>query len=131
MWGDGNPNFGRTVPGSSYDPDTLTGWGKRGYDWEFSTGVQRELFPRTSLSAGYFRRWYGNFVITDDRAVSASDYTTFSMTAPAAEPRLPTAGSTITGLYNLKPEAFGRPSDSYVTFATITANRSSIGTASM
>jgi hypothetical protein len=79
-----NPNFGRPVPGSSYDPDTLSGWGKRGFDWEFSTGVQRELLPRTSISFGYFRRWFGNFVITDDRAVTASDYSTFSIAAPNA-----------------------------------------------
>ena len=25
-----------------------TGWGKRGYNWEFSTGVQHELMPRVS-----------------------------------------------------------------------------------
>lgn len=112
-----NPNFGRPVPGSRYDPDTLSGWGKRGFDWEFSTGVQREILPRTSLSVGYFRRWFGNAVITDDRAVTASDYSTFGITAPNTDPRLSTAGSTITGLYNLKPEAFGRPSDNYVTFA--------------
>jgi hypothetical protein len=51
-----NTNFGQAVPGVTYDPDTLSGWGKRAFNWEFSTGVQHELFPRTSLSVGYFRR---------------------------------------------------------------------------
>ena len=112
-----SPTFGLPARGSTYDPDTLTGWGKRGFDWEFSTGVQRELFARTSLSAGYFRRWFGNFIITDNRAVTAADYTQFSLMAPGTDPRLPTAGTVITGLYNLVPSAFGRPSDNYVTFA--------------
>ena len=49
-----NPNFGRPLPGSSYDPDTRSGWGERCFDWEFSTGVQRELLPRTSLAVGLF-----------------------------------------------------------------------------
>ena len=112
-----SPTFGLPARGSTYDPDTLSGWGKRGFDWEFSTGVQRELFARTSLSAGYFRRWFGNFIITDNRAVTAADYTQFSLVAPTTDPRLPTAGTEITGLYDLTPAAFGRPSDNYVTFA--------------
>jgi hypothetical protein len=32
--------FGTVVPGTSYDPDLLNGWGKRFYNWEFTTSVQ-------------------------------------------------------------------------------------------
>jgi hypothetical protein len=44
-----NPNFGTVVPGLTYDPETLKGWGRRDFNWEFSTGVQRELLARTSI----------------------------------------------------------------------------------
>lgn len=112
-----NPSFGLPVRGSSYDPETLSGWAKRENNWEFSTGVQHELPRSMALSVGYFRRWYGNFIVTDNRAVAASDFTTFSLTAPNTDSRLPNAGTVVSGLYNLTPAAFGRPSDNYVTYA--------------
>ena len=52
-----NPNFGKvTGGGSKWDPRTLEGWGVRGYNWEFSAGVQREVIPRVSVDLTYFRR---------------------------------------------------------------------------
>ena len=68
-----NQNFGRATGGNVYDPAILEGWGVRGYNWEFSAGVQHEVLPRVSLDVSYFRRWYGNFFVTDNRAVSPSD----------------------------------------------------------
>ncbi len=112
-----NSNFGTSVPGNNYDPDTVTGWGKRPFDWEFSGGVQHELVTGVSLSVDYFRRLFGNFVVTDNRAVSAADYNAFSIVAPS-DPRLPGGGGyTVSGLYNLNPSRFGVPADNYVTFA--------------
>ncbi len=112
-----NQDFGSSRPGVSYDPDTLSGWGKRDYNWQFSAGIQHELFPRISMDVSYFRTSFGNFVVTDDRAISAADFDTFSITAPS-DPRLPGGGGyVIPGLYNLKPSAFGRPASGLVTFA--------------
>ena len=48
--------FGTVVAGTSYDPDLLNGWGKRFYNWEFTTSVQHELAPRLSLNVQYARR---------------------------------------------------------------------------
>ena len=113
-----NPAFGSARPGATYDRDLLRGWDKRTANWEFSAGVQHELFARTSLDAAYFRRSYQNFWITDNRAVSASDFDRFTITVPS-DARLPGGGGyPVSGLYDLKPETFGRPADNFVTLAS-------------
>jgi hypothetical protein len=113
-----NPAFGSSRPGAVYDPDLLRGWDKRTANWEFSAGVQRELFARTSVDAAYFRRSYQNFWIIDNRSVSASDFDRFTITAPV-DSRLPGGGGyTVSGLYDLKPASFGRAADNFVTLAS-------------
>ncbi len=103
-----NRNFGGTNPGASFDPDLLGGWGNRFYNWEFSASVQRELVPRVSADIGYFRRWFGNFQVTDNLSVEASDFDEFSIVAPN-DPRLPGGGGyTVGGLYNVNPSKFGQ-----------------------
>jgi hypothetical protein len=112
-----NPDYGSLRPGTTYDPDVLRGWGKRQNNTEFSAGVQRQILPRVSLDVSYFRRWFGNLLVTDDLAVSPSDYDPFNITAPA-HPSLPGGGGyVISGLYDLKPSAFGRAARNVVTFA--------------
>ena len=117
-----NLNFGRPVFSTTYDPDTLTGWGKRAYDWNFGIQVQQELLPRVSVNVGYFRRIFGNFFAVDNRATLASDYNTFSIVAPA-DPRLPDGGGqTISGLYDVVPTLSG-VTDNYQTFADVYGRR--------
>ncbi len=113
-----NPDFGSTRPGSSYDPETLTGWNKRpDSNWQFSAGVQHELVPRVALDVAYFRTVYTNLVVTDNRAVAPSDFDTFSITAPL-DSRLPGGGGyVVSGLTDLKPAAFSRRADNFITFA--------------
>ena len=110
--------FGQATPNTTYDPDLLSGWNKRFFNWEFSTGIQHEIVPRVSVDVGYFRRWYGNFNVTDNRAVSAADYDAFSVTAPS-DPRLPNGGGhTVQGFKNLNPAAQTRPGDNFVTHSS-------------
>ena len=102
-----NTSFGRPLASTAYDPRAITGWSNRPYQWEFSTSLQQELASRVSANVGYFRRWYGNFTVTDNRGVVASDFSSFSVTAPA-DPRLPGGGSSIVaGLYDLNQNRVG------------------------
>jgi hypothetical protein len=113
-----NPDFGSSRPGRAYDPDTTHGWGKRAYNWQFSAGVQHEILPRVSVDVSYWRTTFGNFAVTDNRAISPADFDEFSITAPR-DSRLPDGGGNrITGLYTLKPEKFGIRADEFVTFAS-------------
>ena len=108
--------FGNPIPSTTYDPDILKGWGKRGYNWEVSVAVQQELVRNVSLDAGYFRRWYGNFLATDNLALAAGDFNQFSVLAPS-DSRLPGGGGqTVGGLVNVVPTKFGQ-TNNLLTFA--------------
>jgi hypothetical protein len=117
-----NQNFGRNVFDTTYDTAITRGWGARPYNWDFGASVTHELMPRLSATAGYFRRIYGNFTVTDNLAVRPSDFTTFSITAPI-DPRLPGGGGqVISGLYDVVPTKFGL-SNNYATFTSNYGNQ--------
>jgi hypothetical protein len=119
-----NPNalFGLSTPSTERDPDTYTGWGNRQWNQTFSVGVQHEVLPRMAVDVSYYRRWEGNFPVTDNRAVTATDFTTYSVTAPATFPGatipLPdgAAGRTTDGFYDVNPNRFGQVNN-YITLA--------------
>jgi hypothetical protein len=57
---------------------------------------------------GYNQRWFPAFSVTDNLAIAASDFNTYSITAPQ-DPRLPDGGGyVLNGLYDFAPTAFGR-----------------------
>jgi hypothetical protein len=101
-----NLNFGTANVDSNVDREVLRGWGKRPYNWSFDVALQRELVPRVSATVTYFRRWFGNFLVTDNLATAAADYTSFNLPLPA-DPRLPVSG-TIAGYTNVVPARFGQ-----------------------
>jgi hypothetical protein len=93
--------FGSLVPGTQNDPATLSGLGVRPWNWEFSTGVQQQVMPRVSVGFAYFRRVFGGFLVTDNVANKASDFTEFNVLAPN-DSRFPNPGGSFT-VYDISP----------------------------
>jgi hypothetical protein len=114
-------NFGKNNPfATRYDPDVLDGWGKRDFNWDFSTEIQHELSPGFGLTGGYYRNTGGYFRyafgspfsskqrVTDNLAVTPADFDPYCVTAPF-DSRLPGGGGyQVCGLANIKPEKFGQ-----------------------
>ena len=111
-----NALFGKLTPSAAVDPAIYTGWGHRQWNQEFSVSAQHQIVPRVALDVGYFRRWYGNFSVVDNRAVSASDFVSYSITAPV-DPRLESSGQVIDGLLEVKPDKASAV-DNITTFAS-------------
>ncbi len=101
--------FGQIRAGSTRRAaDALGGYNLQDYNWQLAAQVQHQLRPNVALNAGYFRTWYGNFLVTDNQATAVSDYDPFCVTAPT-DSRLPGGGGNqICGLYDIKPAVFGR-----------------------
>src|SRR4029450_11217437 len=103
-----NQNFGAFNPNTRYADDAIRGYGRRGYNWDFTTEVQRELRPGMSMTAGYYRNWYGNFFATDNILVTPADFNPFCIDAPS-DSRLPGGGGyQVCGLYDVTPAKFGQ-----------------------
>jgi hypothetical protein len=103
-----NRNFGRTVFTTSLDPALTSGFNVRPYNWEVSAGLQHEVLPRLSMTANYYRRWFGNFTATENRAYTPADYTPYCITAPS-DSRLPGGGGyPVCGLFDVDPAKAGQ-----------------------
>ena len=112
-----NPAFGSTVPVQAVDDDVRYGWSKRQYQWELSISAQREITRGLSVNGGYFRRVYGNFYVTDNLNVSASDYQPYSLTAPAAALLPGGGGYPVTGLFMISQAGFAAGQNNFTTFS--------------
>ena len=69
------------------DDNSRYGWGKRPYSWEFSLSAQHELTRGISVYGGYFRRWFGNFLVTDDLSHRPATTTPSASRRAYPEPR--------------------------------------------
>ena len=97
--------------------DALSGFNHHGYNWQGSVALQHELRPNVALNVGYFRTWYGGFLVTDNQATTVADYDPFCVTV-SKDSRLPGGGGDqLCGLYDIKPAVFGRV-DNLVTQGT-------------
>ena len=70
-----------------------------------------------AVNATYYRRWYGNFEVTDNLLVGPSNYTSYCVTAPT-DPRLPGGGAqSICGLKDVNPDKRGQTDNLITTSA--------------
>jgi Carboxypeptidase regulatory-like domain len=114
-WSD--QNFGRQRLSTTNAQDALEGLNKQFYNWQASVSFQHELTPGLALNVGYFRTWYGGYLVMNNQAVPANGYDSFCITAPK-DSRLPGGGGNqICGLSDIKPQFFGRV-DNLVTQAS-------------
>jgi hypothetical protein len=86
-----NLNWGSSVQTTRVNPDVLDGWGIRNHDWQFSGGITQELLPGMAVELSYNRRWWNNFFVTHNSALTPQDFDTVSLTAPQ-HPMLPGGG---------------------------------------
>ena len=111
-------NFGNPNPNlTSIDPATLEGWSARESDWQFGVSVQQEVLPRVGLEVGYNRRWFQNFLVTDNLLVGPQDYQPWTLIAPQ-DGRLPDGGGYPVTSYDPTPAAFARGARNFQTFET-------------
>jgi hypothetical protein len=115
--GGNNVNFGNANPNTTtVNPEILSGWGVRPYDWQFGVNVQQEVVPRVSVDIGYNRRWWGNFFVTDNTLTTAADYDVYSLTVPQHEHMI-NPGSTVSYVA-VTQAAFNRGAQNYMTAET-------------
>jgi hypothetical protein len=117
------PSFGKNQPASTTtDPSVLNGWGKRGYNTEWSLSVQQEVAPRVSLNGGWFRRSFGNQTVTVDNRYNFANSSfdgPFCANAPG-DPNLPGGGGyQVCGLYDIKQSSVNLllPVNNTITFS--------------
>ena len=111
-----NPNFAKITPSLlSVDPAVTDGWNTREYSWDLNLAVVQEIFPRVSVEVGYFRRTWGNTLVTVNRALTPADFDSFVYTVPT-DPKLPGGGGNALTFYDIKPGKFGQ-FDNFRTFS--------------
>jgi hypothetical protein len=104
-------NFGDVNPAQSFSGDLLTGFGNREANWEYSAGIQHELTTGVSIDVGYFRRNWQNLQVTDNRNLTAQDFTFFDLVVPS-DARLPDGGGyTLTGFRAITEAGQAKPED--------------------
>jgi hypothetical protein len=98
-----NNNFG--IPGlgtTQFDPAL-----PRPTNWEESVSVQHALFPRVSITAGYYHRAFQHIQYTKNTLIDPiADYQAYTIVAPS-NPNLPGGGSQQITVYNLNPAKRG------------------------
>jgi hypothetical protein len=101
-------NFGGFSPTTHWAGDVLRGLGVRNSNWDMGTEVQHQLSAGVSLTAGYYRNWYGNFTATDNLLRTPADFDPYCITAPR-NPNLPGGGGyQVCGLYDVSVAKFTR-----------------------
>jgi hypothetical protein len=111
-------NFGQAGANlTQVNPDIMSGWGTRRYDWQWGIDYQQEILPRVSVDVNYNRRWFGNFTVTDNQALNPGDFDKWTIIAPN-DSRLPGGGGYPITMYTPTAAAAARASKNYITWET-------------
>jgi hypothetical protein len=103
-----NRNFGTPIVVTRYADDVLNGWSVRSYSYQTSALLQHQLWPNVGLFAGYYRKSFHNFRVTQNLANSPADWSPYCVSVPT-DSRLPGGGGNqLCGLYDLNPAKFGQ-----------------------
>ena len=105
----GTSNFGQITVRP--DPNLA-----RGYNWEYSAQLQREVMPRTSVTVGFYHRDFYNLQIVDNQNLTAADWASFPIATPT-DSRLPLSGQAFP-LYTLNATKVGIATDNLYTYST-------------
>jgi hypothetical protein len=100
---------------TTIDPALLSGWGTRPYDWQIGVSLQQQILPRVSAELSYNRRAWGNFLVTDNRALGPEDFEQVTITAPTSS-KLPGGGGHQVPFWVQTPDRFGQ-ADNFQTFS--------------
>jgi hypothetical protein len=114
--GQGNTSFLKTATPLTTDPALTTGWNSREYSWDLNAGVTQQLAPRVSVEVDYIRRSWGNLTAEVNRAWTPADFDSFIYTVPQ-DSRLPGGGGYNLTFRDIKPGAFTRTPDNFLTFS--------------
>jgi hypothetical protein len=114
--GPGNPSFLKTVSPLTTDPALTNGWNSREYSWDLSGGVTQQIAPRVSVELDYIRRSWGNLTATVNRGWTPADFDTFTYNVPQ-DSRLPGGGGYALTFRDIKPGAYTRAADNFLTFS--------------
>jgi hypothetical protein len=89
----GGANFGRIGAATIVDPELLSGWGVRSYDYQTEITLQQEVLPRVSAEVSYIHRTFHGFRVTNDlNRDPQTDWLNYTILAPS-DPRLPGGGN--------------------------------------
>lgn len=98
-----NLNWGLPVISPSPAEGLNEGWGKRGYNWEYTASVQQQVMPGLSAMLAYYHRSFGNIQWTNNTLVTPGDFSPLQIVNPID-------GQPLT-IYNLDPAKRGMRND--------------------
>ncbi|MBM3777492.1 MAG: TonB-dependent receptor [Acidimicrobiia bacterium] len=101
-----------------YDKQVTEGFGNRPMNWQAGMSVQHEIAANMALNFGYYRTWFGNFTVNDNRATTPADFDPYCVTAPTDTRLGDASGARLCGLYDINPSRFGQQDNIFVQHAT-------------
>ncbi len=97
--------FNPAVPAVLFDDSAK--FKNRDFLWDINVDIQHEIVHGLSVNAGYNHNWDGSFTVTDNIALSPSDFDEYCITVPN-DSRLGTGATQRCGFYDVTPSKFGQ-----------------------